>query len=104
MFASLSRSKVEVIDTSAYREIGIHIVKSGAIPNIDSPFFIALSSIATVFDLKKRIYGLTKVPTVAMILLYCGNVMEDGMTIPEDSFETREKRSFEDELFNPKGT
>lgn len=104
MFASLSRSKAEVIDTSTCREIGIHTAKMGAIPNMKSPFYIVLSNNATVSDLKKRIHGLTKMSAAHMILLFCGCVMEDDMTIPEESLESREKRSFEDDLFKPKGT
>jgi hypothetical protein len=96
----------EIIDLSSYKEIGISIANplhSPLLSHIQSPFYIAILDSTIVAVLKKRIHGLTAIPTKNMIIVYCGEVLEDGLTIPIDAFESTTLRSFEEDLFQAKG-
>ena len=103
MFGRLTQRNVVVIDTSTYREVGIHFSNSRTIYNIESPFYLAVLDTSTISDLKRRINGLTKISVPSMILMFCGEALEDGVMIPEEAFETHEKRNFEEDLFQAKG-
>lgn len=90
----------EIIDGSRYKEIGIYTAKNN---NIQSPFYLAVVDSTTVAALKKRIGGVIKVSRRRILLLYCGEILEDDFIILEEMFELKNLRTFEDNLFQPKG-
>jgi hypothetical protein len=100
MINSLVCGAKEIIDESRYKEIGIYTAKNS---NMQSPFYLAVLDSTTVAALKKRISGVIKVSKRRIILLYCGEILEDNYVLSEEMFELKTLRTFEDNLFQPKG-
>jgi hypothetical protein len=100
MINSLVCGAKEIIDESRYKEIGIYTAKNS---NIQSPFYLAVLDSTKVAALKKRISGVTKVSRRRIVLLYCGEILEDDYILSEEMFELKTLTTFEDNLFQPKG-
>lgn len=72
-----------------------------ALTNCPATLHLTLPMNSTIYDLKRRVHGCTKIPVKRIRFIYCGDILtnDSGSVIPLDAFETTQKKSEDDDLF-----
>jgi hypothetical protein len=65
--------------------------------------YLVIDGKSTVANLKNRISDETKIVPMDMLLLFCGEALDDIDVVPDDAYEELERGNFEDSLFHPNG-
>ena len=92
-----------ILDPVCYREIGVKIFKPDSPIKGPSLIYLVIDDKSTVANLKNLICDETKIEPMDMLLLFCGEALDDTDVVPDDAYEELERGSFEDNLFHPNG-
>ena len=103
MRAFFARKSPVILDPVSYREIGVKIFNPASPIRGPSLIYLVIDDESTVANLKDRICEETKIDPMDMLLLFCGEALDDTDVVPDDAYEELERGSFEDNLFHPNG-
>ena len=103
MRAFFARKSPVILDPVSYREIGVKIFNPASPGKGPSLIYLVINDKSTVAHLKSTLSVEMKIEPTDMLLLFCGEPLDDTEVVPDDAYEELERGSFEESLFHPNG-